>query len=86
MSFLEAMAEGTPIISYVNPDNYTSSFGIKVDYYDPSSFKNAIEKSVKERLYEKIGDKEREYIRKEHEIGAVMRKHLDIYKNILEKM
>ncbi len=83
ITFLEAMAEGTPIISYVDPDNYTSKFGIKVDY-NVSSFKDAINKSVKEKLYEKIGETEREYIKKEHEISVVMKKHIDIYHDLIK--
>ncbi|MEM3715122.1 MAG: glycosyltransferase family 4 protein [Nitrososphaeria archaeon] len=85
ITFLEAMAEGTPIISYVDPDNYVTRFGIKTDY-NIDSFKEAIEESVSEKLYEKKGEEEREYIRKEHEIGVVMNRHIDIYENILGEL
>jgi glycosyltransferase involved in cell wall biosynthesis len=83
ITFLEAMAEGTPIISYVDPDMYTSRFGIKVDY-NIDSFKQGIEKAVTEKLYDKIGNKEREYVLKEHELEVVMNKHLQIYEKILK--
>jgi len=83
ITFLEAMAEGTPIISYVDPDMYASRFGIKVDY-NIDSFRQGIEKAVTEKLYDKIGNKEREYILKEHELEVVMNKHLQIYEKILK--
>ncbi|MEM0135106.1 MAG: glycosyltransferase family 4 protein [Thermoplasmatales archaeon] len=82
ITFLEAMAEGTPIVSYVDPDSYVSRFGIKVNY-SIESFKEGIERSVQEKLYERIGEKEREFIRREHEISVVMKRHNDIYKDIL---
>ena len=82
ITFLEALAEGTPIVSYVDPDSYATKFGVKVDY-TIESFKKGIEKIVGEKLFEKIGAKEREFARKEHDIGIIMNRHLDIYNNML---
>ena len=83
ITFLEAMAEATPIVSYVDPDNYVSRFGIKVDY-TIESFKKGIEQSVREKLFERIGTAEREFIKEKHEIGVIMKKHLEIYNDILK--
>ncbi len=83
ITFLEALAEGTPIISYVDPDNYTSKFGVKVDY-TIESFKRGIEKSVSERLYEKIGDIEHEYASKKHGMSVIMNEHINLYEEMLE--
>ena len=81
ITFLEALAEGTPIISYVNPDNYVSRFGIKVDY-DERSFMQGIDRAVSERLFQKIGQEERLYASMEHGLDAVMNKHIQIYKDL----
>ena len=81
ITFLEALAEGTPIISYVNPDNYVSRFGIKVDY-DEKSFIQGIELAVSERLFQKIGQEERLYASREHGLDVVMNKHIQIYKDL----
>ena len=81
ITFLEALAEGTPIISYVNPDNYVSRFGIKVDY-DERSFMQGIDQAVSERLFQKIGQEERLYASMEHGLDAVMNKHIRIYKDL----
>ncbi|MGC8622157.1 MAG: glycosyltransferase family 4 protein [Caldisphaera sp.] len=83
ITFLEALAEGTPIVSYVDPDNYTSKFGVKVDY-TIESFKQGIEKTVSERLYEKIGNIEREYAIKEHGLTVIMNKQINLYEEMLE--
>lgn len=82
ITFLEAMAEGTPIISYTDPDRYVSNFGIRVDY-SIKSYISAIYKVVEQKLYEKLAGKEREFIMREHEVNTIMNKHLDIYKKIL---
>lgn len=81
ITFLEALAEGTPIISYVDPDNYVSRFGIKADYTQ-ESFINAIEQAVSERLFQKIGEDERSYAINEHALDVVMKKHIHIYRNL----
>ncbi len=81
ITFLEALAEGTPIISYVDPDNYVSRFGIKVEYNE-KSFMQGIERAVSEKLFKKIGQEERSYASREHGLGAVMNKHIQIYKDL----
>ena len=81
ITFLETLAEGTPIISYIDPDNYVSRFGIKVDYNE-ESFIKGIEQAVSERLYHKIGQDERSYALREHDLGVVMNKHIQIYKEL----
>lgn len=81
ITFLEALAEETPIISYVDPDSYVSRFGIKVDY-SLESFIHGIEQAVSERLFQKIGQNERSYALREHALDVVMNKHIQIYSDI----
>ena len=82
-AFLEAMAEGTPLISYVDPDNYVSNFGVKVDY-EIEAYKLAIHGVADQKLYEKIGEQERDFIRTQHDVNIIMKKHLEIYQKILK--
>lgn len=84
ITFLEALAEGTPIVSYVDPDGYVTKFGIKTDY-NIDAFVSSIETAISERLYENIGCMEREYALKEHDVNIVMDKHIQLYKQILEQ-
>lgn len=81
ITFLEALAEGTPIISYVDPDSYVSRFGIKVNY-DLESFMQGIEQAVSERLFQKIGQDERSFVSHEHALDVVMNKHIQTYNNL----
>ena len=81
ITFLEALAEGTPIVSYVDPDNYVSRFGIKVNY-DERSFIVGIEQAVSERIFKKLGQYERSYALSEHALDVVMKKHIQIYKEM----
>ena len=83
ITFLEALAEGTPIISYVDPDNYSTKFGIKVDYNE-RSFINGIERAVSEKLFSKVGQEERLYASREHGLDIIMNKHIEIYKELVE--
>ena len=83
ITFLEAMAEGTPIVAYVDPDKYVSKFGMRVEY-EVEAFKYAIRKVVEEKLHEVTSEKERDFIRMEHEVSSVMKKHLEIYNAIFD--
>ena len=82
ITFLESMAEGTPIISYVDPDNYVSKFGIKVDY-DIEAFRRAIHKVAEQKLHERIAEEERNFINEEHKVSVIMNKHIEVYHRIL---
>ena len=83
MTFLEAYAEGTPIVSFVDPDNYVSNFGIKVKKYDVNSFVNALKEAIDNELYKDVMVKAREFVINNHEISKIMEKHLQIYEELL---
>lgn len=84
ITFLEALVEGTPIISYVDPDKYVSRFGIRVEY-NVDSFVQGIKNAVSKRMFEIIGDEERAFALREHSSEVVMSKHIQIYRELLEK-
>jgi len=82
ITFLEAMAEGTPIVSYVDPDGYTSTFGVRVDY-NVDSFLSGVRKVVDMELYSEIGTRARDFTLKNHEISLVMARHEEIYRKMI---
>ncbi|MEM3245926.1 MAG: glycosyltransferase family 4 protein, partial [Candidatus Micrarchaeaceae archaeon] len=83
VSFLEALAYETPLISYVDPDNYVSAFGIKSKDLTVESYINAINKVVYNELYKTKGKAGRHFVEKEHETTIVMKKHISIYNKVL---
>lgn len=82
-AFEEALAEGTPLVSYVDPDQYVSKFGIKAKSYTVEDFVEAIKNIIKDEGFRDIGLKSIPFIKKNHEIKAVIDRHLQIYKEIL---
>ena len=83
ITFLEALAEGTPIVSYVDPDQYVTNFGIKAQSYKVEGFVDAIKEIIKDERFKHIGLKSIPFIRENHETLAVMNKHILIYDKIL---
>ena len=82
MTFLEAYAEGTPIVSYVDPDNYVSMFGVKVEKYNVDSFIKALRIAINNEYYKVTGLKARQFIINNHEISKIMERHLQIYEDL----
>ena len=83
ITFLEALAEGTPIVSYVDPDQYVSKFGIKTRSYTVENFVEAIRNIIKDERFVDIGSTSIPFIKENHEATVVMNRHLKIYKEIL---
>jgi glycosyltransferase involved in cell wall biosynthesis len=83
-TFLESLAERTPIISYVDPDNYVSNWGIKVDY-DIESYVTAIKRLIAEEQFKRLGAAARNFVIENHETAGVVKRHLQIYKEYLNE-
>lgn len=83
VTFLEALAEGTPIISYVDPDQYVTNFGIKAESYTVKAFADAIKSAIKDEGFNQIGSRSVPFIKKNHETAIVMRQHISIYDKML---
>jgi glycosyltransferase involved in cell wall biosynthesis len=82
VSFLEALAHETPIISGLDPDGLTSRFGYLVadDEYADGLRRMLADGGRRER-----GMLGRGYAEEVHEIGKVVEMHLEIYEGLLER-
>ncbi len=76
VSFLEALAHGTPIISGENPDGLTSDYGCVVEDGDYSCALNRLLEDD-ERLEK--GRRGRRHVMDFHEAGKVVDRHVEIY-------
>lgn len=81
--FEEALAEGTPLVSYVDPDQYVSKFGIKAKSYTVEDFVEAIKNIIKGEKFRDTRLTSIPFIKENHEATAVMNRHLKIYNEIL---
>lgn len=82
-TFEEALAEGTPLVSYVDPDQYVSKFGIKAKSYTVEGFVEAIKNIIEDERFRNIGSTSIPFIKENHEATVVMNRHLKIYKEML---
>lgn len=82
-SFEEALAEGTPLVSYVDPEQYVSKFGVKAKSYTVQGFVDAIKTIINGEMFTNIGLKSIPFIKRNHETKIVMNRHLQIYNEIL---
>ncbi len=81
VSFLEALAHETPILSGEDPDGLTSSFGCHVADGDYALGLKALLGDDGWRERGRLG---RRYVEEVHEVGRVVDMHLEIYRGILE--
>lgn len=82
ISFLEAGAHGMSIVSTVDPDNYSTSFGA---FSDHANLTSSVKKSLEEEWYKTKGKKAYEHMKNTHETKKVMDQHIGIYENLLNK-
>lgn len=85
ISFLEAGANGMAIASSVNPDRYTSKFGIFVEDGRIDSFKNAINQLTKTEECFELGKQAYHFMLRNHKTEVVIKKHLDILNKIYKQ-
>ena len=81
VSFLEALAHETPIISSLDPDGLTSRFGYLVAGDD---YSGGLRKMLANEGRREKGTLGREYVEDVHELGKVVDRHIEIYKAHLE--
>ena len=81
VSFLEALAHETPIISGENPDGLTSTFGYHATDDD---YAEALRRTLEEEDWLERGRRGRRYVEENHEAGAVVDRHIEIYGGLLE--
>jgi glycosyltransferase involved in cell wall biosynthesis len=80
VSFLEALAHETPIISGEDPDGITSAYGYRVECDDYAS---GIEWLLGSDEWVERGRRGRAYVEATYEVGRVVGMHLDAYRRVL---
>lgn len=73
ISFLEAMAHKTAILSYVNPDKLASKFGY---WTRKGDFERGLKRLLKDDLWVRKGEKGFEYVKRFHSINTVVKNFL----------
>lgn len=81
ISFLEALAHETPILSGEDPDGLTSSYGYRVRDDD---FEDGLRVLLDDDGWRERGRLGRRYVEEVHEAGKVVDTHIEIYRSILE--
>jgi glycosyltransferase involved in cell wall biosynthesis len=81
VSFLEALAHETPIISGENPDGLTAAFGHHVVGED---YAGGLRRLLRDETWLEAGKLGRRYVENVHEAGRVVDRHLEIYRDLLE--
>ncbi len=81
ISFLEALAHETPILSGEDPDGLTSSFGRRVRDDD---YGKGLEDLLEGDGWRERGRLGRRYVEEVHEVGRVVDRHIEIYEGVLE--
>jgi glycosyltransferase involved in cell wall biosynthesis len=79
ITFLEACAHETAILSRVNPDGYASRFGFHVK---DGNFENGLKTLLNDDLWTIKGKEARKFAEKNHEVNSVMDKWKKIYNSI----
>lgn len=82
ISFLEAAAVGTAIVSSVNPDSYSSKYGA---FVPKGNFITKIRELIKSEECFELGKKGHSYIKKTHETDVVMKEHIRLLNGVLNE-
>lgn len=80
VSFLEALAHETPIISGEDPDGLTSRYGFKVKN---DNYAEELRRLIESKDRVKKGRMGRKYVERVHELDKVVGQHIKIYEDIL---
>ncbi len=79
VSFLEALAHRTPIISSENPDDLTSSYGFHVQDED---YEESLKWILESDEWQGRGEEGRDHVEKEFELEHVIDLHLERYEEM----
>jgi glycosyltransferase involved in cell wall biosynthesis len=81
ISFLEALAHETPILSAENPDGLTCAYGFHVTNGD---YIEGLRTLLEDEEWRERGQQGREYVEATHELSRVIDRHIEIYRRLLE--
>ena len=82
VSFLEALAHKTPIISGENPDDLTSTYGHHVENED---YDSGLEWLLESNDWRRKGVLGRKHVSKVYEIGHVVEQHIQKYEEVMDE-
>jgi len=82
VSFLEALAHETPILSGENPDGLTAAYGYHVTDGDYAKGLRAL---VEEEAWRDRGRRGRRLVEEVYEINKVIDRHIEAYRGLLER-
>jgi len=83
IAFLEALAHGTAILSYVDPDKYVSRFGYYVKEDSSKCLEIGLKKLLDDDLWKEKAEEGYVYVRRHHEVGKIIKRWIEIYKELL---
>jgi glycosyltransferase involved in cell wall biosynthesis len=81
-SMLEALAHRCAILSEVNPDDVASRFGYHAAAGD---FERGLASLLEAGAWRALGEAGHDYVRRHHELGAVIDKHVAVYEGLLRR-
>jgi glycosyltransferase involved in cell wall biosynthesis len=81
-SFLEALSYKCAILSSLNPENVTESYGY---YVKDNNFKKGLTKLLENDNWKIKGELGRQYVIENYELNRSIEQHVSIYKNFLAK-
>jgi len=81
VSFLEALAHETPIISGLDPDSLVSRFGYLVDGAD---YSGGMKRMLSDDGHREKGAQGRTYVKEVHELEKVVDAHIEVYEGLME--
>lgn len=81
VSFLEALAHKTPIISQENPGGLTEKFGFHVH---DERYEEGLEWLMERKEWKRKGEEGRRHVEEVYEIGKVVDRHIEVYEGLGE--
>jgi len=82
VSFLEALAHETPILSGEDPDGLTSAYGYHVTDGDYTKGLRAL---LEREVWRKKGRRGRRLMEEVYEVNKVVNRHVEVYRSLLER-
>jgi len=83
ITFLEALAYKTSILSYVNPDKFAERFGYRIKENSLDCLEEGLKTLLKNDLWKEKGEQGYKYVKETHEVNKVIEKWIKVYKEIL---
>ena len=83
LTFIEAAGRGCSILSYVNPDDFSSKFGF---WAKTGNFEEGLEELIKNNAYQDFGKLAFEYVQDFYDLHSASKAHISLYSELLQKI